>query len=122
MRPLPVAYTTIYVVCYLLAVNYRTADIPGQSRLNRIYLAPSPGVLLLLGWLAIAGAMGIRILNGLDIPYLNGLFVFIGLAAYFLPTRFAEREKGELLRRKLLWLCVLAGVLILIGETIRLVW
>jgi hypothetical protein len=87
--------------------------------MNRIYLAPSPGVLLLLGWLLIVCAMAIRILNGLEVPYLNGLLVFIGLAAYFLPTRFTEREKGELLRRKLLWLCVLAGVLMLIGETIR---
>jgi len=90
--------------------------------MNKIYLAPSSGVLLLLGWLAIAGALGVRFLNGLEIPRLNVLMVFIGLAAYFLPTRFADREKGEHLRRKLLWLCVVASVLILIGETIRLVW
>jgi len=89
--------------------------------MKRIYYTVSPGILLLTGWMLIAAAMSVRIINGLDIPLINSLFVLIGLAAYFLPTMLAEGEKGELLRRKLLWLCIPAALLILIGETVRLI-
>jgi len=83
---------------------------------RKIYNSPPHGTLLLVGWLLIASAMLIVISNGVEIPLINLLFAPIGLAVYFLPPRLCEIEKAGVLRRKLLWLLVLAGALILIGE------
>jgi hypothetical protein len=84
------------------------------------YQSVSPGVLLVTGWLLVAVAMSLRMLRGLDVPLVNGLFVFIGLGAYYLPVPFSEQGRGEALRRKLLWLLVAAGVLVLGAELLRL--
>ena len=90
--------------------------------MSRIYKTISPVLLLLGGWVLVAGAMSIRVSRGLDIPVINWLFVILGLAACFLPVRYAEKASGEALRRKLLWLLVAAGVLILAGELVRGFW
>jgi len=80
----------------------------------------SPGVLLVTGWLLVGAAMSLRMLQRLDVPVINGLFVLVGLAAYYLPVLYCEEGRGERLRRKLLWLLVAAGVLVLGAEVIRL--
>ncbi len=85
----------------------------------RIYRTISPVLLLLSGWIVIGCAMWIRIFLGEDVPAINCIFVILGLAAYFLPTRFVEKDSGEALRRKLLWLLIAAGFIILTGELIR---
>jgi hypothetical protein len=72
-----------------------------------------------MGWLAVGLAMVWRTHQGLGIPPLNTLFIFAGLGAYFLPTCLGERERAEAVRRKLLWLLLLAGLIILAGEVAR---
>ncbi len=74
-----------------------------------------------LGWLLLASAMVIRCFRGLEFPLINVLFVFIGLGAYFLPVRQHRGEKGEALRRKLLWLLLGAEFLVSLGELVRMV-
>ena len=78
-----------------------------------------PALLMLLGWLLVAAAMAWRVRQGMDIPPINGLFILVGLGAYFLPTRVAEYASGEPLSRKLLWILLLAGIIILVGELVR---
>ena len=79
----------------------------------RIYKTAPPALLMLLGWLLVAAAMAWRVRQGMDIPPINGLFILVGLGAYFLPTRVAEYASGETLSRKLLWILLLAGILII---------
>ena len=90
-----------------------------QAAMIRFYQAVPPGVLLICGWLLIALALAWRGLQGLSVPPINGLFILLGLGAYFLPTRLGEPEPGEALKRKLLWLLLAAGVVILCWELIR---
>ncbi|MFH1676380.1 MAG: hypothetical protein ABIC40_05070 [bacterium] len=83
---------------------------------RKIYNSPPHGTLLLTGWLLIVLAMLTAISSGDEISLVNLFFVPIGLAAYFLPMRLCEIEKAEALKRKLMWLLVFAGALILIVE------
>jgi len=87
--------------------------------LRKIYLAPTPQLLLFMGWLGVALAMALRIYRGLEIPPLNAIFILVGLLVFFLPTHLIGGEKGERLRRKLLWLLVLAGIIVLVGEIVH---
>jgi len=77
-----------------------------------------PLYLLLAGWVLFTVAMVIRVTRGLELPWLNGLFILIGLGVYFLPSRFYEKGAYDRLMRRLLWLLVLAGFLILARETV----
>ena len=87
--------------------------------MQRLYSKAPPGILLLTGWIVIAFAMAWRVRLGLDIPLMNCLFVLIGLMVYFLPGWVIKDASADALRRKLLWLLVLAAVIILVWETLR---
>lgn len=90
-----------------------------KTGLLNLYEAVPPGVILLLGWLMLVIATGWRMSQGYGVPVLNGLFVLAGLGAYFLPTHLGDFKRGQPVRRKLLWLLLLAGVIILAGEFAR---
>ena len=85
----------------------------------RLYNTISPIYLLLSGWLFIFLAFGIRILSGDTIPWLNLIFIPAGLMVYFLPDKLVELNQGEALRRKLLWVLVLAGFMLVVGESYK---
>jgi len=78
-----------------------------------------PVFILGLGWALLVSAMWLRYSLGLDVPFINSLFIGLGLGAYILPPRCAPMDSGESLRRKLLWTLVAAGILILGGEITR---
>jgi hypothetical protein len=79
----------------------------------------TPALLLITGWALLVVAMWIRYSTGHDIPLINGLYILLGLGAFYLPPKYAEEDSGERLRWKLLWLLFAAGVLILGGELAR---
>lgn len=88
--------------------------------MKKVYESIPPLALLVITWGLVLCAMLLRLVNGLDLPLLNVLFIVIGIGAFFLPTRFGHEETGEILRRKLLWLLVLAGLLVFAGDLIQL--
>jgi hypothetical protein len=90
-----------------------------SSILNRIYQTTSPLLLLFVGWLAIAAGMAWRLHRGQEILPFNSIFLLIGFMVYFLPPWLSGNDKGEPLRRKLLWLMVLAGFILLAAELSR---
>jgi drug/metabolite transporter (DMT)-like permease len=84
-----------------------------------IYKSIHPLFLLIAGLILVAGASVLKGFNETELPLINVIFVLVGAGSYFLPVMFCEKEEGERLRRKLLWLLVLAGFLILAGEVVR---
>ncbi|MCK4720845.1 hypothetical protein KAU08_09305 [bacterium] len=90
--------------------------------MKKSYESLSPVYLLILSWGLILSALVIRSRQGLDLPLINMLFIVIGIGAYYLPTRYAGKESGDILRRKLLGFLVLAGLLIFLSELIRLLF
>lgn len=88
--------------------------------MKKSYESLSPVHLLILSWALILSTLVIRSRQGLDLPLINMLFLAIGIGAYYLPTRYAEKESGDILRRKLLGFLVLAGLLVFLSELIRL--
>ncbi len=87
--------------------------------MQKIYREASLSVLLVIGLLLHALGMIWRITTGLEFNYLNPLFILIGIGAYFLPSRVADKALGEVLSRKLLWLNLAAGALLLAVEVLR---
>ena len=87
--------------------------------MQNIYRNASLTVLLVVGLALHAVGMVWRYTQGLEFNYLNPLFFLIGLAAYFLPSRIADKALGEVLGRKLLWLNLAAGALLLAAEALR---
>jgi len=90
--------------------------------MKKLYESTTAVLLLLVGWILVSGSMLLRVLRELDIPMVNWIFLIVGVAVYFLPLRYAEREPGEALRRKLLWLLVAAGAVIFVWEVLRVVF
>lgn len=87
--------------------------------MKNIYRNASLTVLLVVGLALHAVGMILRYTQDLEFNYLNPLFFLIGLAAYFLPSRVADKASGEVLSRKLLWLNFAAGALLLAAEALR---
>ncbi len=90
--------------------------------MKKLYESATALSLLLIGWILVSGSMLFRMVNGLDIPMVNWFFLIVGVAVYFLPLRYAEREQGEALRLRLLWLLVAAGGIIFAWEVLRVVF
>jgi hypothetical protein len=78
-------------------------------------------VLLIISWALLLCALFFHLAQGLDLPYLNMLFIIIGAGILYLPTIICGEEHGNTLRRKLLWILVLAAFIIFSGDLIRLI-
>ena len=88
--------------------------------MKKIYESIPSIVLLIISWTFLLTAAVMRSGSGLDLPLLNVLFIIIGLGAFYLPVLHLGRESGEPLRRKLLWLLVLASIIVFGSDLIRL--
>ena len=88
-------------------------------RMAGIYNRTSPIFLLVSSWVLMFIAVGFRYVRTGELLVLNLLFIPIGLGAYYLPGRSGELNKGEALRRKLIWLLFGAGVVIVVYEIVR---
>ncbi|MCX6647066.1 MAG: hypothetical protein NTY09_12040 [bacterium] len=87
--------------------------------MKKVYESIPPLVLMIISWALVLAALLLRLGQGLALPLLNVLFIVVGLSAFYLPPLLCGMETGEALKRKLLWLMVLAGILILTGDLIR---
>jgi len=86
----------------------------------RLYNTISPILLLITGWVLIFTAVILRVVSGDPVPWLNLLFVIAGLAIFFIPPRLFDLNKGNELKRKLLWVLLLAGLVIILGEIYKI--
>jgi hypothetical protein len=86
-----------------------------------IYKKASLLGLFVAGLALLCAAQTVRRLSGLEVLLLNGLFLPVAVASYFLPPIVIDKAKGEALSRKLLWLIVAAGFVVLAAEVIRLI-
>jgi len=86
-----------------------------------VYEKTSPVIQLITGWFLLLAAMLVRKLSGIELPLINLGFIVIGIAVFFLPRLFCEEGSGDDLRRKLLWVLCLAGLVIFTTEIIRLI-
>jgi hypothetical protein len=86
---------------------------------QRFYLGASPALLLFAGWLVLVAAAAWRVSRGLPVPALNVILIPVGLLVYFIPAGFCPDERGRALQRKLLWLLLASGLILLAVELLR---
>ncbi len=119
--------TSIDEICgkFLIQFNYFRGiyrEYCVANRMKKFFRTAPPGTLLIGGLLLMCLAMGLHAVRGEDVQLLNILFFITGLFVYYLPVYLRGNDQAEGLRRKLLWMLLAAGLLVLVFEIVKFSW